>query len=115
MILDHQTRKGTCVMAANYTIKDGAILCHACGLTSHNPNDVQNLFCGKCGKFHTKKKKYNHLFGLGFTVDSDNDGEAITADELLAAMERRVSYLRQHRGEILEACGFPEDTIENEE
>jgi len=64
---------------------------------------------------HTKKKKYNHLFGLGFTVNSDNDGENVTADELLAAMEQRVHYLRQHRGEILEACGLPEDTIDNKE
>lgn len=38
----------------NYTLSaDGAaITCHRCGLTSHNPNDVANRFCGNCYIFH---------------------------------------------------------------
>ena len=29
-----------------------AIKCLSCGLISHNPNDVANLYCGKCHRFH---------------------------------------------------------------
>lgn len=28
------------------------ITCHRCGLTSANPNDVSNKFCGFCHRFH---------------------------------------------------------------
>jgi hypothetical protein len=37
-----------------YTIApDGlSITCHACGLTSHNLNDVEQRFCGACMVFH---------------------------------------------------------------
>jgi hypothetical protein len=29
-----------------------AITCLLCGLTSHNPNDVINRYCGYCHIFH---------------------------------------------------------------
>ena len=38
-------------------------------------------------------KKYDHVFSIAFSVQSDNDGE--------------------NSDEILEACGLPHDTIEN--
>lgn len=28
------------------------IICFACGKTSYNTNDVENLWCGYCHKFH---------------------------------------------------------------
>lgn len=31
-----------------------SIRCLVCGLASHNPNDVANLYCGNCHKFHDK-------------------------------------------------------------
>lgn len=31
-----------------------SIHCKRCGLTSHHPKDVENLYCGKCGP-HTPK------------------------------------------------------------
>jgi len=35
-------------------LDDGrAIECRRCGLTSHNLNDVRELFCGNCRLFHT--------------------------------------------------------------
>jgi hypothetical protein len=35
-------------------LDDGrAIQCLRCGLTSHNPNDVRELYCGACHAFHT--------------------------------------------------------------
>ena len=34
-------------------LEDGeAIQCLACGLVSHNPNDVVQRYCGRCHKFH---------------------------------------------------------------
>jgi len=34
--------------------KPDSIHCKRCGLTSHNQNDVDNLFCGKCGSHAPK-------------------------------------------------------------
>ena len=30
----------------------GAIKCLRCGMVSHNPNDVAQLYCGNCHRFH---------------------------------------------------------------
>jgi hypothetical protein len=35
-----------------YTIDGSMITCHICGMTSHNPNDVENHYCGNCHIFH---------------------------------------------------------------
>lgn len=39
---------------SSYEILEGgaAIRCKRCGLTSHNPNDVEQRFCSKCKRFH---------------------------------------------------------------
>jgi hypothetical protein len=31
-----------------------AIICFTCGLVSHNPNDVEQRYCGNCHVFHEK-------------------------------------------------------------
>jgi hypothetical protein len=38
----------------SYTISADrkSITCLICGLTSHNPNDVREVYCGKCHRFH---------------------------------------------------------------
>jgi len=33
-----------------------AIKCLRCGLTSHNSNDVEQLFCGNCHRWHTEER-----------------------------------------------------------
>lgn len=33
----------------------GSIRCLVCGLTSYNPSDVENLYCGKCHLFHERR------------------------------------------------------------
>jgi ribosomal protein L37E len=40
--------------ARTFTIADDgqSITCHACGRTSHNPNDVKERYCGHCNVFH---------------------------------------------------------------
>ena len=37
-----------------YTLRDDghAITCHRCGLTSWSKDDVEQLYCGMCSKFH---------------------------------------------------------------
>lgn len=44
-------------MADTWVLTHGgrAIRCLRCGLTSHGPDDVKNLFCGKCG-FHEQAR-----------------------------------------------------------
>jgi hypothetical protein len=34
-----------------------SIKCRKCGLTSHNSNDVENLYCGNCCVFHTRETR----------------------------------------------------------
>ena len=64
----------------------------------------------------TKKMlKYNHAFTIAFSVESDNDGENVTAKELKAGLAKKTSeFLTSNDVEILEACGLPYDTYEND-
>ena len=55
---------------------------------------------------------HNHLFTIGFSVVTNNDAEHVTAQELRAALARRLREMGRSGGadEILEACGQPEDS-----
>ena len=55
--------------------------------------------------------RYEHLFDVGFSVSTDKPWEELTAEELLAALEKRLACLRTSKGEILEATSCFE-TIE---
>ena len=57
------------------------------------------------------RKKYNHLYGLGFSVDSDGRDGA-TANEILEALLERIGELLR-TGETLEAVGVSDETIDN--
>ena len=58
------------------------------------------------------RPRYNHLYALGFSVDSD-DPEGATEAEVLHALWERLIELRQ-TGEALEAVGVPDETIDYE-
>lgn len=58
------------------------------------------------------KKKYNHAFTIAFSVDSDNDGENCTAEELLNALKKRVAQMEAD-DEVIEATGKAYDSYEN--
>ena len=59
-------------------------------------------------------KKYNHAFTIAFIVDSDNDDNEITADELIQGVLNRLSsIMKTGKEEMLEACGAAFDTYEN--
>lgn len=49
--------------------KDEAVKCLVCGLTSYNPNDVMQRYCGKCHKYHSDMQLERRLAAL-----EDNDG-----------------------------------------
>jgi hypothetical protein len=58
------------------------------------------------------RPEYNHLYVLAFSVDSDGreGGDPV---EIMRALRSRVHELDQ-TGEILEAVGVPDETIDNE-
>lgn len=57
--------------------------------------------------------RYSHMFDIAFTVMSENNGESITADELIGGIKRRVKDLcNSSVEETIEACGLPHDTYE---
>jgi len=58
------------------------------------------------------RRKYNHLYAVGFSVDSD-DREGAAAAGIMAALWARLLELQQ-TGEILEAVGVPDDTVDND-
>jgi hypothetical protein len=58
------------------------------------------------------KRRYNHLYALGFSVDSDSR-EGASAPEIMKALRLRLMELRR-TGETLEAVGVPDETIDNE-
>jgi len=58
------------------------------------------------------RRKYNHLYAVGFSVDSD-DREGATAEEIMGALWVRLLELQQ-TGEIPEAVGVPDETVDND-
>jgi hypothetical protein len=57
------------------------------------------------------KAKYNHLFILGFSVDSD-DAEGATDEQILSGIAERLAELIR-TGEVQEAVGMPEESVVN--
>ena len=56
--------------------------------------------------------KYNHAFSIAFSVVSEHPtGEDVTAEQMLAALIKRVVDAYDS-GELLEAAGAPYDTYE---
>lgn len=60
-------------------------------------------------------KKFNHAFSIMFTVETTNHGQEVTERELINGLQKRLSDLKKVKGEIIEACGFPDDTYTFEE
>lgn len=64
-----------------------------------------------------KQKKYNHAFTIGFSINSDFDGDKVPGHELTEGLRKRLESLLCDPKEcdIEEACGAAYDTYENEE
>lgn len=59
--------------------------------------------------------RYSHLFSIGFSLDTNNAADQVTAAELFAAIHRRIADLERDPQEILEACGVPLETTDHQE
>lgn len=67
---------------ADFTITDGkAITCNLCGCTSHNPNDVEFKYCGRCCRFldpgHLDQVKLRGLLALDGGETVVREGETV--------------------------------------
>jgi hypothetical protein len=62
------------------------ITCPYCGYTSHNPNDVEQKYCGNCQKFHSDLSTDLPLWA--WSVNSDS----------LWAEDDATCYLPDHEG-----------------
>ena len=60
-----------------------------------------------------KRRRYTHYFDLTFAVESD-DPEDATPDEMWAAFNERVAWLRRNPESLPGEVGMPSDTHENE-
>lgn len=57
--------------------------------------------------------KYNHAFDIAFSIETDNEGENVTADELREGLRKRLDGISD--AELIESCGLPWNTYEIEE
>lgn len=62
--------------------------------------------------------RYNHMFSIAFSLETENEGHFVSADEIMAGLKKRMEdlskSLHQEFPEILEAVGEPSDTYELE-
>ena len=58
------------------------------------------------------KTTYNHAYTLAFSLDSSLKDGHVTGRELRQALQARLDDLGD--GELIEACGAPDDTYEND-
>lgn len=49
--------------------------------------------------------KWNHAIDVAFEIETDNDANNITVEEMLAGMRKRLEYLESHPTEAKEAFG----------
>ena len=64
--------------------------------------------------------KYNHMYSIAFSVVSDDpDGNDVTAPMLFCALMGRLRRMMESgqnwEAEMLEGCGCPEDTYEEDD
>jgi hypothetical protein len=57
-------------------------------------------------------KTYNHAYTLAFSLSSASKDGHVTGGELRQAIQARLDDLGD--GELIEACGVPDDTYEND-
>lgn len=78
-------------------------------------NGVVNYLVSKGADIKTGKGslKYDYVFSVNFSLQSDNSEEKVNESELLNALEKRLNDLKNSDNEIIEACGEPKEIINN--
>lgn len=84
--------------ASEYVIsKDGkSIKCLNCGMTSHNPIDVRDRYCGNCHIFHERKKEdyefsWLKIFKSAEKEDKENGIDLWLSNVPTAYRKRRIN------------------------
>lgn len=60
-------------------------------------------------------KKYNHAFEICFSLNSDNEGNKVTNEELRIGLLKRIADIEEEGGDYIEACDNSYDSYENEQ
>lgn len=71
--------------------KGEAIICLVCGMTSWNRNDVRELFCAKCGRWHGQKNKEIDMNDIKYWPGWTG---AFTRDEALGAWKNGTPVVK---------------------
>jgi hypothetical protein len=58
-------------------------------------------------------RRFTHAYDIAFEVKTDKEWRAVTAQDLRDALTRRLNNMSDR--EIIEACGAPFDTSDEEE
>ena len=53
-------------------------------------------------------KKFNYVFHVQFSVESDSEVADLTKEEMINALQKRVDHLKEKGDKVFEACGSPE-------
>lgn len=56
--------------------------------------------------------RFSHMYTIAFDVNSNHEAKDIEEHEILAAMAGRLQDMIANKGEMFEAVGLPEETVE---
>lgn len=54
---------------------------------------------------YAKPKRYNHVYTIAFSVNTDNLNDEVTAAELIDGLQQRLNDMRESDDEMIAACG----------
>jgi len=57
--------------------------------------------------------KYDYVYSVNFSLQSNNSKEKVTQQELVNALEKCLNDLKHSVNEIVEACGEPKEILIN--
>jgi hypothetical protein len=56
--------------------------------------------------------RFSHMYTIAFDVNSHHQAKDIEENEILAALAGKLQDMIANKGEIFEAVGLPEETVE---
>ncbi len=75
--------------------------------------DTCDLVLRMIEKLEPTPPKWDHAYSIGFSLKTDHEGDQVTTEELITALQGRIEDLRANGDEVLEACELF-DTCENQ-
>lgn len=95
-----------------YTLGDAAITCRLCGKTSYNQNDIDNLYCGHCKRFHVKDAElvdFPITMSLLKSIQQLPPEKDVTA--YLAFINQAIDHYKEQAALSLAAGNTPAETV----